>query len=219
MITGWLLTLGVIACVVAVSFIFITGSTRAFAGRRASSIPSPWRGFSVAFAFLLLALAMRVYISRFEALFEDHTIFGGVTYTDAHVTLTGLLVVCVALVLGAAIAAINVVSPPRARWLVGAVAPAVVCYLGLQASRLVRRQLYREAERVGSRAALHWLQHRHDAAGLWTGPRLAARISRGDDSRGGRPGEQSGYAREHPPVGLARAAGHAASDSGNPHLL
>jgi uncharacterized protein len=133
LIIGWLLTLGVIACVVAVSFIFITGSTRAFAGRRASSIPSPWRGFSVAFAFLLLALAMRVYISRFEALFEDHTIFGGVTYTDAHLTLTGLLVVCVALVLGAGIAAINVVSPPRARWLVGAVAPALVCYLGLQA--------------------------------------------------------------------------------------
>ncbi len=133
LITGWLLTLGVIACVVAVSFIFITGSTRAFAGRRASSIPSPWRGFSVAFAFLLLVLAMRVYISRFEALFEDHTIFGGVTYTDAHLTLTGLLVVCVALVLGAGLAAINVVSAPRARWLVGAVAPALVCYLGLQA--------------------------------------------------------------------------------------
>ena len=133
LITGWGLTLGVIACVVAVSFIFLTGSTRALAGRRASSIPSPWRGFSVAFAFLLLVLAMRVYLSRFEALFEDHTIFGGVTYTDAHVTLTGLLVVCAALVLGAAIAAINVVSAPRARWLVGAVAPAAVCYLALQA--------------------------------------------------------------------------------------
>ncbi len=40
---------------------------------------------------------MRVYISRFEALFDEHTIFSGVTYTDAHVTLTGLLVVCAAL--------------------------------------------------------------------------------------------------------------------------
>jgi uncharacterized protein len=133
LVTGWGLTLGVIACVVAVSFVFITGSTRALAGRRGNSIPSPWRGFSVAFAFLLLVLAMRVYISRFEALFEDHTIFGGVTYTDAHVTLTGLLIVCAALVLGAAVAAINVVSAPRVRWLVGAMAPAVVCYLGLQA--------------------------------------------------------------------------------------
>ena len=53
---------------------------------------------------------MRVYIGRFERLFEDHTIFGGVTYTDAHVTLTGMLVVCAALVLGAVIAAVNAVS-------------------------------------------------------------------------------------------------------------
>ena len=49
----------------------------------------PWRGLSIAFAFLLLILAMRVYLGRFEQLFDDHTIFGGVTYTDAHVTLTG----------------------------------------------------------------------------------------------------------------------------------
>ena len=56
----------------------------------------------------------------------------GVTYTDAHVTLTGMLVVCAALVLGAVIAAANAVSTPRARWLVAAVLPAAVCYLVLQ---------------------------------------------------------------------------------------
>jgi uncharacterized protein len=131
-ITGWLLTLAVIACLVAVFFILITGSARVFAGRRDPSIPLPWRGFSIAFAFLLLILAMRVYISRFEAFFEDHTIFGGVTYTDAHLMLTGLLVVCAALVFGAAIASINAVSVPRARWLAAAVAPALICYLALQ---------------------------------------------------------------------------------------
>jgi uncharacterized protein len=131
-ITGWLLTLAVIACVVAIFFIFITGSMRAFGRRASRDLPLPWRGFSIAFAFLLLCLAMRVYISRFERLFEDHTIFGGVTYTDAHVMLTGLLVVCLGLILGAAIAAMNVVSAPRMRWLVVAVAPAAVCYLALQ---------------------------------------------------------------------------------------
>ncbi len=92
----------------------------------------PWRGFSIAFGFLLLILAMRAYIARFERLFDEHTIFGGVTYTDAHVMLPGMLVVCAALVLGAAIATINVVAVPRARWLVAAVAPAAVCYLVLQ---------------------------------------------------------------------------------------
>src|SRR5215469_15624641 len=133
LITGWLLTLAVIACVVAIFFILITGSTRVFAGRRGSSIPLPWRGFSIAFAFLLLMLAMRVYIDRFEALFEEHTIFTGVTYTDAHVTLTGLLMVCAALALGAAVALINLVSPPRVRWLALATVPAIVCFVALQA--------------------------------------------------------------------------------------
>jgi len=131
-ITGWLLVLAVIACVVAVFFILITGSTRALTGRRGSYISMPWRGFSLAFAFLLLIIAMRAFISRFERLFDDHTIFGGATYTDAHVMLTGMLVVCAALVVGAAIAAINVVSVPRVRWLLAAIAPAAGCYLVLQ---------------------------------------------------------------------------------------
>jgi uncharacterized protein len=130
-ITGWLLTLAVIACAVAFFFILITGSTRVFGGGRGST-PLPWRGFSIAFAFMLLFVAMRVYISRFEALFEEHTIFSGVNYTDAHITLTGLLVVCAALVLGALIAFVNVVSPPRVSRLAIAVAPGLICYLGLQ---------------------------------------------------------------------------------------
>jgi uncharacterized protein len=56
-------------------------------------------------------------------LLDDHTIFGGVTYTDAHVTLTGMLVVCAALVLGAVIAAVNAVRVPRGRWLIAAILP------------------------------------------------------------------------------------------------
>jgi uncharacterized membrane protein (UPF0182 family) len=128
-IGGWLLTLAVISCVIAIFFIFITGSTRVF-GR--GELPLPWRGFSIAFAFLLLTLAMRVYLGRFERLFDDHTIFGGVTYTDAHVMLAGLLVVCIGLILGAAIAATNVVSAPHMRWLLAAVVPAAVCYLAVQ---------------------------------------------------------------------------------------
>ena len=63
---------------------------------------------------------------------EDHTIFGGVTYTDAHITLTGMLIVCAALVLGALIAAINAVRVPRGGWLVAAIVPAAVCYLAVQ---------------------------------------------------------------------------------------
>ncbi|MGB7846335.1 MAG: UPF0182 family protein [Candidatus Acidiferrum sp.] len=132
LITGWLLTLACITCVVALLFILITGGTRALGGRRGVGVRLPWRGFSITFAFLLLILAMRVYLGRFERLFDDHTIFGGVTYTDAHVTLTGLLIVCVALVLGAVIAGVNAVSMRRGRWLGAAILPATVCYVAVQ---------------------------------------------------------------------------------------
>jgi uncharacterized protein len=131
-IMGWLLTLAVIACVIAVFFIFVTGSTRLLSGSRGRYNSRTWRGFSIAFGFLLLILAMRMYIARFELLFDEHTIFGGVTYTDAHVMVPGMLAVCAALVLGAAIAAINAAAVLRARWLVATVAPAAICYLALQ---------------------------------------------------------------------------------------
>ncbi|MFZ0771874.1 MAG: UPF0182 family protein [Candidatus Sulfotelmatobacter sp.] len=132
LIAGWLLTLAVITCALAGFFILITGGARVLSGRLSRHVTLPWRGLSITFAFLLLILAMRVYLGRFEQLFEDHTIFGGVTYTDAHVTLTGMLVVCAALVLGAAIAAVNAVRAPRGRWLVAAILPAAVCYVAVQ---------------------------------------------------------------------------------------
>jgi len=77
LLVGWLLTLAVMTCILAVFFILITGGTRAFAERSRSYITLPWHGLSITFAFLLLVLAMRVYLGRFERLFDDHTIFSG----------------------------------------------------------------------------------------------------------------------------------------------
>src|SRR5580698_7775019 len=130
LIAGWLLTLAVITCALAVFFLLVTGGSSVLARR--SAVTLPWRGFSVTFAFLLLVLAILSYLGRFERLFEDHTIFGGVTYTDAHVALTGTLVVCAALLVGAVVAAANALSMQRGRWLIVAIVPSVVCYFGVQ---------------------------------------------------------------------------------------
>jgi hypothetical protein len=128
---GWLLTLSVIACILAVVFLLVAGGARALKGSRGGSAVLSWRGLSISVAFLLLVVAMRVYVSRFERLFDHHTIFDGVTYTDAHVTITGLLVVSLALALGALIAAASGIFAPRGRWLVAAVLPAMICYAGV----------------------------------------------------------------------------------------
>jgi uncharacterized membrane protein (UPF0182 family) len=131
LISGWLLTIAIIVCAVAVFFILITGGADAFAGRR-SYLTIPWRGLSITFAFLLLILAMRVYLSRFDLLFEDHTVFGGITYTDAHITLAGLLLVCIALVAGAIAAVANAMTVARGRWLLAAILPAILCFAGVR---------------------------------------------------------------------------------------
>jgi uncharacterized protein len=133
LLVGWLLTLAVMTCVLAVLFILITRGTRAFAGRGRGYATLPWHGLSITFAFLLLVLAVRAYLDRFELLFDGHTIFTGITYTDAHVTLTGMLIVCAALVLGAVIAAVNGVTVARGRWVAAAILPAALCFISLQA--------------------------------------------------------------------------------------
>jgi uncharacterized protein len=129
LLVGWLLTLSVLSCVLAVVFILITGGTRALGGRLSGGLQLPWRGVSIAFGIFLFVLALHVYVGRFDLLFEHHTIFEGVTYTDDHVTLTGLLIVSWALALGAIIAIAGAIIRPGGRWLVAATAPAVVCYV------------------------------------------------------------------------------------------
>jgi uncharacterized protein len=132
LIAGWLTLLAVIICVVAVFFVVVAGGTRALERSRGTYRPLSWRGLSIAFAFLLLMVALQVYLGRYDRLFEGHTIFSGVSYTDAHITLPGLLVVCIALLIGVVIAAANAIRPQRGRWLVAAMVPAAACYLVFQ---------------------------------------------------------------------------------------
>jgi uncharacterized membrane protein (UPF0182 family) len=130
LISGWLLTISVFVSAVAGFFVVVSGGTRILSRGRAQDGIGPWRGLSVGVAAVLLMLAARVYLGRFAQLFDDRggAIFSGVAYTDAHVTLTGMLVVAGALVIGAAMALVNAVSAPRLRWLIAAVIPAAVCY-------------------------------------------------------------------------------------------
>ena len=130
LLAGWLLTLSVIACVIAAVFVAVTGGARFLTQRRVSAAQARlWRGLSLSLAAFFLMFAVRAYLGRFERLFQDGTVFAGVTYTDAHVTLNGTLVVCVALVVGAVIAGIAAVFAPRPRWLLATAVPAIACYL------------------------------------------------------------------------------------------
>ena len=126
-IAGWLTTLAVLMLLAAIFFALVSGGTDRFRSRtgRRAILPGA-RGLALAWAFVLLMLAVQVWLGRFERLFDDHTIFAGVTYTEAHITLTGMLVVSIALAIGAAIAALGAIRGPRLIWLAAAILPAAV---------------------------------------------------------------------------------------------
>ena len=129
LIAGWLLTLAVIICILAVLFLIAAGGGRLRGGHFEGSSSSIWRGVSIAAGFLLLTLAIREYVGRFDLLFDQHTIFSGVSYTDAHVTLTGMLFISAALAIGALIAFACGLLELRVRWLLASIVPAVVCFV------------------------------------------------------------------------------------------
>ena len=136
-LVDWLLTLAIIVTVATVIFLALTAGARALRKQRYDSVamdlPSPWRNLLAMVAVLLVLFAANVYLDRFGLLLGHHTIFDGVTYTDAHVTLYGLLVVCAALLLGALIAAVSAARNAGGLAVGIAVAPAVLCYVVLSA--------------------------------------------------------------------------------------
>jgi uncharacterized membrane protein (UPF0182 family) len=128
LLTSWLLTVSLVVGAIAIFFVVVSSGPGLLVGRRNEESAAAWRGLSVAFAVFLLVLAARTYIGRFERLFEEHTIFSGVTYTDSHIVITGMLLVAGALVVGAGLALVNAVAAPKLRWLIAAVVPAAICY-------------------------------------------------------------------------------------------
>jgi len=88
-----------------------------------------FRAVCVALSLFLLVLSWRTYLSRFPALWEDHQIFSGVTYTETHYSLPALFLVAIALVIAAAISLINAFTLRRFRLLLGAIALPVVVYV------------------------------------------------------------------------------------------
>ncbi len=133
LIDSWLLTLAIAACAVAVLFLILTSGSRTLDARRFSFGTSPWRGLSLTGAFLLLVMAVMAYVDRFQQMLEHHTVFDGVNYTDAHVTIPGLTVISAALLLGAVILAINAARRARGPMIVAALVPTVLSYILLGA--------------------------------------------------------------------------------------
>jgi uncharacterized membrane protein (UPF0182 family) len=88
-----------------------------------------FRGVCCALALFLLVVSWRTYLSRFPFLWQDHAIFSGVTYTEAHYTLPALLIVSIALVIAAIILLVNAFAVRRFSLLLIALALPLAVYI------------------------------------------------------------------------------------------
>ncbi|HEX8161681.1 MAG TPA: UPF0182 family protein [Pyrinomonadaceae bacterium] len=170
-LASWLLTLAFVITVAALAYALLglipagaaddDARPRVAATLSAAARKGAYAAVSTALALLLAALALRVYLSRFDYLFDDHTIFSGVTYAEDHYLLPGLTAVAVALLLAAALALANAFALRRARVLAAAAALPVVVYLvavvvvpGYVQSFVVKpNELDREAPYIGHNIA------------------------------------------------------------------
>jgi len=84
-ISGWLFSLCVLACLIAADSFLLSRHRHLDAAADAAAAIALARLIISVGAFLLMLACART--GRYEYLFEEGTVFSGVGYTDAHVTL------------------------------------------------------------------------------------------------------------------------------------
>jgi uncharacterized protein len=88
-----------------------------------------YRAVSLALLLFLLALAWRIFLSRYPYLWNDHQTFSGINYTEANYFIPGLTVTAVALLISCALLLFNALSERRLRLVLVALALPLVVVL------------------------------------------------------------------------------------------
>ncbi|HSE34463.1 MAG TPA: UPF0182 family protein, partial [Pyrinomonadaceae bacterium] len=128
-LSSWLTGVTFIILVAAVAYSLLGLPQRVLKPGVGWSSGAAFRAVCVALALFMTVMAWRTYLSRFPSLWEDHQIFAGVTYTEAHYSLPALFLVAIALIVGAVIALINAFALRRFTLLLVAIALPVAVYV------------------------------------------------------------------------------------------
>jgi uncharacterized membrane protein (UPF0182 family) len=128
LLSGWLSSLAFISLVAALLYAAASfPAAESAAALSGEGRRTRYAALSLALAAYLLTFAWGVLLGRYPYLWRDHQTFTGVTYTEAHYVLPGLLIVVVALLLSALLALANAFTRRSLRLLVASVVlPAAV---------------------------------------------------------------------------------------------
>lgn len=129
LISSWLLGITFIILCAAVAYSLLSLPQTVLKPTVRWSSGAAFRGVCCALALFLLAISWRAYLSRFPFLWEDHQIFSGVTYTEAHYTLPALMIVCIVLIIAAIVLVVNAFSVRRFSLLLVALALPLATYI------------------------------------------------------------------------------------------
>ena len=129
LLSSWLFGVAVIILVAALAYSLLGLPQTVLKPSVRWSSGAAFRAVCCALALVLLVLSWRTYLSRFPFLWQDHPIFSGVTYTEAHYTLPALLFVSVALIIGAIVSLANAFTVRRFSLLLIAIGLPVVVYI------------------------------------------------------------------------------------------
>jgi uncharacterized protein len=129
LLSSWLLGVAFVILVAALAYSLLGLPQTVLKPSVRWSSGAAFRGVCCALALFLLVVSWRTYLSRFPFLWEDHAVFSGVTYTEAHYTLPALLVVCIALIVAAIILLVNAFAMRRFSLLLIALALPLVIYV------------------------------------------------------------------------------------------
>ncbi len=132
LIAAWLLTMSLLVVALALFLHVLARGPKLQDFQFSYTENDRWRGVYAAVALFLGSLALHAWLARFNLLLEDHTIFSGVTYTDVHVELPGLMLVAGVLLTGSLFLAYCSVRRSGVRWIAAAALPGVLLYVAVQ---------------------------------------------------------------------------------------
>jgi uncharacterized membrane protein (UPF0182 family) len=130
-ISSWVLALTFMILIAAVIYSALAMTQQGFStsGDSNKARRISFLAVSVPLACWLIVLAWRFLLSRFPYLWEDHQIFSGVTYVEAHHLLPAYVWVAVALVVAALVCLVNGIALRKFRVLIAALAIPIAVYV------------------------------------------------------------------------------------------
>lgn len=130
-ISAWLMFLAFVILCAAIVFTLLTipQKFKSASGAAAGMRRAGYAAVSIALSLFLFLLAWRIYLSRYEYLWQDHQSFSGVTFTEDNYLLPGLTITAIILLISCALLIFNALTERRLRLIIPSLALPLLVYL------------------------------------------------------------------------------------------